>query len=68
MVSEPAAFHETVIPMIESARSSQPGLQWTVGDIGDWARRPNHPGENVDLIFSCAALQWVDDHAECFRV
>jgi trans-aconitate 2-methyltransferase len=52
--------------MIESARALLPGPQWEVGDIGDWVRQPNHPGERADLIFSCAALQWVDDHADVF--
>ena len=52
--------------MIKLARALQPGPQFEVGDIGDWVRQANHPGERVDLIFSCAALQWVDDHADVF--
>jgi trans-aconitate 2-methyltransferase len=52
--------------MIESARASHPDCEWKVGDIGQWARQSDDPAEQVDLIFSCAALQWVKDHAEMF--
>lgn len=52
--------------MIESARALQPDRQWKVGDIGAWARQPEDGAERMDLIFSCAALQWVDDHADVF--
>jgi trans-aconitate 2-methyltransferase len=49
--------------MIASARARQPDGRWLVGDIGEWL---STPGERVDLIFSSAALQWVDDHATVF--
>jgi trans-aconitate 2-methyltransferase len=52
--------------MIASARASQPDRCWIVGDIGEWILQPPKPGEQVDLIFSSAALQWVDDHATVF--
>lgn len=52
--------------MIASARASQPDRCWIVGDIGEWALEPFKSGEQVDLIFSCAALQWIDDHAIVF--
>jgi trans-aconitate 2-methyltransferase len=37
------------------------GLSFELEDIGDWA-----PAERVDLVFSNAALHWVDDHHELF--
>jgi len=48
--------------MVEKARGSHPGAEWVVGDIEDWA-----PPGPVDLIFSNAALHWVDDHHKLFR-
>jgi trans-aconitate 2-methyltransferase len=52
--------------MIEAARTSQPDRHWRVGDIGAWALEPTHSDERVDVIVSCAALQWVDNHADMF--
>jgi trans-aconitate 2-methyltransferase len=52
--------------MIEAARASQPNRCWVVGGISEWASQPLKPREHVDLIFSSAALQWVDDHATIF--
>src|SRR6478672_10986597 len=52
--------------MIASARASQPDRRWIVGDIGEWVLKRFKPREQVDLIFSCAALQWIDDHATVF--
>lgn len=52
--------------MIASARASHPDRSWMVGDIREWALQPANPREQVDLIFSSAALQWVDDHATVF--
>jgi trans-aconitate 2-methyltransferase len=49
--------------MIETARQAHPDLDWRVGDISDWA---SGSGQEFDLVFSNAALQWVDDHAEVF--
>jgi trans-aconitate 2-methyltransferase len=49
--------------MIAAARQAYPHLAWRVGDIAAWA------GENRqthDIVFSNAALQWVDDHAALF--
>jgi trans-aconitate 2-methyltransferase len=37
------------------------GLSFELKDIVDWV-----PAEPVDLVFSNAALQWVDDHRELF--
>ena len=53
--------------MIESARNSQPGKRWVVGDISQWAAgASSEPAleDPFDLVFSNAALQWVPDHAE----
>src|SRR4051812_27960204 len=52
--------------MIAEARAAQPHRCWAVGDIGEWASQPSNPGEQVDLIFSSAALQWIDDHGTVF--
>jgi len=40
-----------------SADHAGDGLTFELGDIGEWA-----PPEPVDLIFSNAALHWIDDH------
>jgi trans-aconitate 2-methyltransferase len=37
------------------------GMTFELGDIADW-----EPSEPVDLVFSNAALHWVDDHAGLF--
>jgi trans-aconitate 2-methyltransferase len=52
--------------MIESARTNQPNGSWLVGDIGEWIRQPIGVEHEIDLIFSSAALQWVEDHARLF--
>lgn len=52
--------------MIATARATQPERRWTVGDISEWALQPLKPDEQVDLIFSSAALQWIGDHATAF--
>jgi trans-aconitate 2-methyltransferase len=49
--------------MIEAARKSDPRLTWRVGDIAAWA---GESGPACDVVFSNAALQWVDDHAATF--
>jgi trans-aconitate 2-methyltransferase len=43
--------------MIDRARAEHPGLIWSLGDISAW-----EPNERIDLIFSNAALHWLDDH------
>lgn len=48
--------------MIGRARTDHPTMTWTVGDIATW-----EPSEPVDLIFSNAALHWLDDHENLFR-
>ena len=49
--------------MIAAARRADPRLAWRVGDIAAWA---NENGQTYDIVFSNAALQWVDDHAAVF--
>ena len=52
--------------MIESARTTQPTKKWQLGDIEASIRQENASEDWVDLIFSSAALQWVEDHAGIF--
>lgn len=49
--------------MIAAARRDHPDRYWVVGDIAAWAA---NPGERFDVVFSNAALQWVDHHAALF--
>jgi len=49
--------------MIEAARRDYPWGRWAVGDIATWTAGEGGP---FDLVFSNAALQWVDDHAAAF--
>ncbi len=48
------------ISMIQTARSEQPQRVWIVRDISDWADKET---AQFDLVFSNAALQWVENHA-----
>ncbi|MEX0807478.1 MAG: methyltransferase domain-containing protein [Dongiaceae bacterium] len=43
--------------MLAVARVACPGVRFVEGDISTWS-----PDAPVDLLFSNAALQWVDDH------
>lgn len=45
--------------MLEAARPDHPDIDFVIGDIAEWA-----PAEPYDLVFSNAALQWVDDHEQ----
>lgn len=49
--------------MIDSARRGYPSGRWMVGDIATWTSEQEGP---CDVVFSNAALQWVDDHAATF--
>jgi trans-aconitate 2-methyltransferase len=49
--------------MIAKARQAEPKRNWIVGAIRDWA---NTNDTLFDLVFSNAAMQWVDDHAGIF--
>lgn len=48
--------------MLAEARARPEAVEWIAGDIAAWA--PDRP---ADLIFSNAALHWLDDHAGLFR-
>lgn len=47
--------------MLERARASDGGVDWQHADIADWT-----PSAAVDLLFSNAALHWLDDHDHLF--
>lgn len=47
--------------MLERARAELPDVSWVQGDMDNWA-----PGSPVDLIYSNAALHWLDDHGSVF--
>jgi trans-aconitate 2-methyltransferase len=49
--------------MIAKARRDNPAMQWLVGDISKWVAEA---GESFDVVFSNAAMQWVEDHASVF--
>jgi trans-aconitate 2-methyltransferase len=46
--------------MIAAARASDPSRDWRIGEIASWAAAE---GETYDVVFSNAAIQWVEDHA-----
>ena len=48
--------------MIERARRDHPALSWAISSIETWV-----PDTRLDVIFSNAALHWVDDHEVLFR-
>ncbi|HYL98960.1 MAG TPA: trans-aconitate 2-methyltransferase [Blastocatellia bacterium] len=53
--------------MIESAKKSKPNAHWVVGDIASWAEQgPEKEAEPYDVVFSNAALQWVQPHKSVF--
>lgn len=47
--------------MLERARTGHPEIEWVAADIAGW-----EPDDRVDLIFSNAALHWLDDHETLF--
>ena len=49
--------------MIDRARREYPGQRWIAGGISDWAVAGDG---QFDVVFSNAALQWVDDHAALY--
>ncbi len=48
-------------PMLERARAAAPEVDWQLADLARWT-----PAAPVDLLFSNAALHWLDDHAALF--
>lgn len=49
-------------PMLDRAAADFPALSWVEADLAAW-----RPAEPQDLIFSNAALHWLDDHPRLFR-
>ncbi len=49
--------------MIAAAQKAYPHWNWRIGDIAAWAGQND---QTYDVVFSNAALQWVDDHAAIF--
>lgn len=47
--------------MIKAARRAAPALSFEVGDIAHWK-----PESAYNLVFSNAALQWVEDHGDIY--
>lgn len=47
--------------MLAKAAAGQPGIEWQQADVATWT-----PPAPCDLIFSNAALHWVDDHPRLF--
>jgi len=47
--------------MLDKARGEAPGIDWVQADLATW--RPDAP---PDLIYSNAALHWLDDHRTLF--
>ena len=52
---------DSSVQMLERAKADHPHLNWRLADIARW-----EPSEPVDLIFSNAALHWLDDHPSLF--
>ena len=47
--------------MLASARQTYPRLEFVQADLASWA-----PSQSADLLFSNAALHWLDDHPRLF--
>lgn len=47
--------------MIQKAKLEHPSINWIHQDVSEW-----NPDKKYDLVFSNAALQWVEDHAILF--
>lgn len=47
--------------MLRNAAELAPNIEWDVGEIGTW-----RPGKPAELIFTNAALHWINGHAELF--
>lgn len=47
--------------MLKAAAAHPSSIRWSKGDIARWA-----PSRPVDVLFSNAALQWLDNHGELF--
>ena len=51
--------------MLAKARVDHPDKHWIDADIGEWAMRDDNAAA-FDLVFSNAALHWLDDHQSVF--
>jgi trans-aconitate 2-methyltransferase len=49
--------------MLTAAAKEHPAMHWVQGEIAAWVAES---GPLFDIVFSNAALQWVDDHATVF--
>jgi trans-aconitate 2-methyltransferase len=49
--------------MMERARREYPGQRWIAGDIAEWSAGNDGP---FDVVFSNAAMPWVNDHAAVY--
>jgi trans-aconitate 2-methyltransferase len=49
--------------MIDRARREYPRQHWIAGDIAEWAAASDG---QFDVVFSNAAMQWVEDHAAVY--
>jgi trans-aconitate 2-methyltransferase len=47
--------------MLDAARAAAPAVTWVHADLGTWG-----PPRPADLLFSNAALHWLDDHGRLF--
>ncbi len=47
--------------MLAKARAAAPQIEWVQADLAAW-----RPPEPVDLVYSNAALHWLDDHPRVF--
>jgi len=47
--------------MLERTRDVDTGVYWQHADLNDW-----HPESPADLVYSNAALHWLDDHDQLF--
>ncbi|MEX1035791.1 MAG: methyltransferase domain-containing protein [Sneathiella sp.] len=52
---------DSSMEMLETARRDHPSIEWKVGDIGNFS-----PTSKGNLIFSNAALHWLDNHEKLF--
>lgn len=49
------------LAMLSAASAANPALEWRQEDIGSW-----RPDTVLDIVFSNAALHWLDDHHHLF--
>ncbi len=48
--------------MLAEARKDDAGIAWELSDLATWS-----PAQKFDLVFSNAALHWLDDHPSLFE-